>query len=242
MQPSMTTALTATLHRAQCMGLRTRLGDADVILRCAGSLLFEATRTVVVADLHFEKGSAYARRGQLLPPFDTRATLDRLEAELQAVQPRVLVFLGDSFHDGDGEARLHPADAARLAELAAGRTLVWIVGNHDRDGPRRLPGEVLAELQVEGVALRHEPTACLSPEVVGHLHPCARVSAQGRSVRRRCFVTDGSRMVLPAFGAFTGGLNVLDPAFHGLFGSVPWIGAIGRDKVHAVGWRSLAPD
>ncbi len=228
--------------RAPCDGLQTVVGDAAVTFRCAGSLLFEATRTLVVADLHFEKGSAYARRGQLLPPFDTRATLERLHAEVADVQPRTLVFLGDSFHDGDGEGRLHPSDAARLAALAGGRTLVWIVGNHDREGPRRLPGEVEAELTVEGVALRHEPTGGGQAEVVGHLHPCAKVSAAGRSVRRRCFVTDNLRLVLPAFGAFTGGLNVLDPAFHGLFARPPWIGALGRDKVHAVGWRSLVPD
>ena len=228
--------------RSSCEGLQSALAAAEVTLRCAGSLLFRRTSTLVVADLHFEKGSAYARRGQLLPPYDTRATLDRLEAELAATSPRVLAFLGDSFHDGDGEERLHPADAARLRALAVDRTLVWIVGNHDREGPRALPGDVVDELSVDGVALRHEPTGCAGPEVVGHLHPCARVTARGRTVRRRCFVTDGSRMVLPAFGAFTGGLNVLDPAFHGLFRSPPWIGALGRDKVHAVGWRSLSPD
>lgn len=228
--------------RADCDGLDVRLGEAPVTLRCSGALLFPATRILVVADLHFEKGSAYARRGQLLPPFDTRATLDRLEAEVAVVGPRTLVFLGDSFHDAEGESRLHPHDAGRLAELARGRDLVWIVGNHDREGPRVLPGRVLPELAVEGVALRHEPTDTTEPEVVGHLHPAARVTAVGRSVRCRCFITDGTRMVLPAFGAYTGGLNVLDPAFHGLFARPPLIGALGKDKVHAIGWRSLLPD
>ncbi len=239
----MVNSLASSFRRAECDGLQTAIGDAHVTFRCAGSLLFHATRTLVVADLHFEKGSAYARRGQLLPPFDTRATLGRLEAEIAAVRPRALVFLGDSFHDGDGEARLHPSDADRLGDLATGRDLVWIVGNHDRDGPRALAGRVLAELEVEGVALRHEPLAPAGePEVVGHLHPCARVSAQGRSVRRRCFVTDGQRLVMPAFGAFTGGLNVLNPAFHGLFGAPPLVAAMGRSRVHAIGWRSLLPD
>lgn len=228
--------------RAGCGGLELRLGAAAVTARCSGALWFPATRTLVVADLHFEKGSAYARRGQLLPPFDTRATLERLEAEVALAQPGTLVFLGDSFHDGDGEARLHPEDAARLAALAHGRDLVWIVGNHDRDGPRVLPGHVLTELIVDGVALRHEPTDTAQAEVVGHLHPAARVTAVGRSVRARCFITDGSRMVLPAFGAYTGGLNVLHEAFHGLFARPPVIGALGKDKVHAIGWRSLLPD
>lgn len=228
--------------RAECEGLETVLGAASVVLRCSGALHFPRTRTLVVADLHFEKGSAFARRGQLLPPFDTRATLDRLEAELAQSDPATLVFLGDSFHDGFGESRLHPHDFARLAALASGRELVWIVGNHDKEGPRVLPGAVLAEMTVEGVALRHEPEADATVEVVGHLHPAARVAAYGRSVRRRCFVTDGSRMVLPAFGAFTGGLNVLNAAFHGLFARPPLIGALGREKVHAIGWRSLLPD
>lgn len=238
----MSLALVVTMRRAECEGLQTAIGGAAVTLRCAGSLLFHDSRTLVVADLHFEKGSAYARRGQLLPPFDTRATLERLEAEVAAVRPRTLVFLGDSFHDGGGEGRLHPHDAARLADLASSRELIWIVGNHDREGPRVLPGQVLAEAVVDGVALRHEPEADPGAEVVGHLHPCARVQAQGRSVRRRCFVTDGRRLVMPAFGAFTGGLNVLHPAFHGLFGAPPLIAAMGRSRVHAVGWRSLLPD
>lgn len=228
--------------RADCGGLEHRFGDALVTLRCSGALWFPLTRTLVVADLHFEKGSAYAQRGQLLPPFDTRATLERLEAEVALTRPATLVFLGDSFHDGGGEARLHPHDAARLAALAEGRDLVWIVGNHDHEGPRVLPGHVVAEAVCEGVALRHEPTETAEPEVVGHLHPAARVTAVGRSVRARCFISDGARMVLPAFGAYTGGLNVLDPAFHGLFTRPPLIGALGRDKVHAIGWRSLLPD
>lgn len=228
--------------RAECEGLGTVLGTAPVTLRCSGALLFPRSRVLLVADLHFEKGSAFARRGQLLPPFDTRATLDRLEAELAQSDPRTLVFLGDSFHDGRGESRLHPEDFARLAALASGRELIWIVGNHDKEGPRLLPGTVLAEMVVEGVALRHEPEPGAAVEVVGHLHPAARVAAYGRSVRRRCFVTDGARMVLPAFGAFTGGLNVLDTAFHGLFSRPSLVGALGRDKVHAIGWRSLLPD
>jgi DNA ligase-associated metallophosphoesterase len=197
----------------------------------------------VVADLHLEKGSSYARRGQMLPPYDTRETLGRLEVEVARLAPRVLVFLGDSFHDGAAEDRMEGADAARLGALARGRQLIWVVGNHDADGPQTLPGEHAAELAVAGLTLRHEPRAgAQAGEVSGHLHPAAKVRTPRGAVRRRCFATDGERLVLPAFGAYAGGLNLRDAAFAGLFARPPLAAALGRDRVHAIGWRSLAGD
>ena len=227
-----------------CGGLRIELFGASVMLRASGGLWLETERTLVVADLHFEKGSHYAARfGQMLPPYDTRETLDRLDREIAALSPARLIFLGDSFHDGQGEARLANDDAGRLAGLARGRELVWVVGNHDEEGPRVLPGEVIDEATIQGLTLRHEPQAGLQPgEVAGHLHPAARVSSGRGSVRRRCFVTDGARLILPAFGAYTGGLNVLDVAFSGLFGGPLLAAALGKQKVHAIGPRSLRPD
>jgi len=223
--------------------LRLRVRGAAATLRASGALWLEAERLLVVADLHLEKGSAYAARGQLLPPYDTREALARLEAEVAAVGPATLVFLGDTFHDRAAEDRLAQDDAARLAALARGRTLVWVVGNHDADGPRSLPGEVADTLSVGPLVLRHEPEAGAQPgEVSGHLHPCARVRSPRGSVRRRCFVTDGERLILPAFGAFAGGLNVRDAAFGGLFVRQPVVGALGGARVHAVGWRSLTDD
>lgn len=226
-----------------CGGLHTTVAGTEVRLRASGALFLEATRTLVVADLHLEKGSAYAARGQMLPPYDTRETLGRLAAEVAALAPAVVVLLGDTFHDRKSESRLAPDDAERLRVLAAGRTLVWVVGNHDADGPQGLPGEVAGELAVEGLILRHEPRpGPQAGELSGHLHPCARVTASRGSVRRRCFVTDGARMVLPAFGAYAGGLNVRDAAFAGLFARAPLAAALGTGRVHAVGWRSLAGD
>jgi hypothetical protein len=196
-----------------------------------------------VADLHFEKGSAYAARGQMLPPYDTGETLRRLAAEVEALSPRVLVFLGDSFHDGQGEARMAAPDIEALTALARGRSLVWVVGNHDADGPRALPGEVVDTVGIEGLTLRHEPLAGAQPgEAAGHLHPCARVTGPGRTVRRACFVTDGERIVLPAFGAYAGGLNIRDQAFAGLFARPPLAIALGPRRAHAVGWKSTRPD
>ena len=229
--------------RSPCGGLRLSLHGAAALLRPSGGLWLEAARALVVADLHLEKGSAYAARGQMLPPYDTGESLDRLEAEAAALAPALLIFLGDSFHDRGSEDRLAPDYAVRLRRLAAGRRLVWVVGNHDADGPRDLPGEVTDEIQVESLTLRHAPRPGHQPgEVSGHLHPCARIVAASGSVRRRCFVTDAERAVLPAFGAYAGGLNVRDAAFAGLFARPPLAAALGAGRVHAVGWRSLAGD
>lgn len=226
--------------RAECGGLAMRLNGTRVVLRRSAALWLPRTRTLCAGDLHFEKGSSYAARGQMLPPYDTHETLGRLESEVEALKPDAIVLLGDSFHDAGGEARMDPAAAGRIAALARGRTLIWIVGNHDEEGPRRLPGEVMENVAVETLVLLHEPTPGRRPgEVAGHLHPCARVTAYGRAVRARCFATDGERMVMPAFGAFTGGLNLRDRAFAGLFAAPPTAGVIGKNRVHAVGWDQL---
>jgi len=227
-----------------CGGLRIALAQVEVMLRWSGALWLEGESTLVVADLHFEKGSSYAARfGQMLPPYDTRETLDRLDREIALLAPARLIFLGDSFHDGDGEARLAADDYRRLEGLAVGRELVWAVGNHDADGPRRLPGEVIDEASVSGLTLRHEPVPGVQlGEVAGHLHPAAKITSGRATTRRRCFVTDGQRLVLPAFGAFTGGLNILDEAFSNLFAGPLLAGALGPKRVHAVGRKSLRPD
>jgi DNA ligase-associated metallophosphoesterase len=233
--------ISVSVEASPCGAARLNLGGADLRLRASGALWVEASATLVVADLHFEKGSAYAQRGQLLPPYDTGETLSRLEREVAATSPKVVVLLGDSFHDGGAEARLSAADAIRLTGLARGRTLVWVVGNHDADGPRVLPGEVVDDMALEGLILRHEPQDGHQPgETAGHLHPCARVAARGRSVRRRCFVTDGERVVLPAFGAYAGGLSVRDRAFARLFVRTPTVVALGADRAHIVAWGSVA--
>ena len=227
---------------AGCGSVRSTLAGLAVRFRAAGTLWLEAGRTLLVADLHLEKGSAYAARGQMLPPYDTAETLTRLAREVEALDPACIVLLGDSFHDGDGEARLDGADVARLVALTRGRDLVWIVGNHDADGPRFMPGEVANELAIGRLVLRHEPQAGPRAEAAGHLHPSAKVAARGRTVRRRCFLTDGERVVLPAFGAYAGGLNVRDVAFKGLFAGRPVAVTLGPERAHAIAWSMLARD
>ena len=224
-------------------GLALSLAGERVVCRPSGALWLETHAMLIVADLHLEKGSFYAAHGQMLPPYDTAETLRRLSGEVAALAPGTVVFLGDSFHDREGDARLTPADAAMLLAMGAGRTLVWVTGNHDPIRPRGLPGEAATALAVGALRLVHEPVVgAASGEVAGHLHPCARVRARGASVRRRCFVTDGERVVLPAFGALAGGLNVRDSAFRPLFRAHPLAAVLGVGRVHAVGWRSLRDD
>lgn len=226
-----------------CGGVAFELAGAEALLRASGALWLAAERLLIVADLHLEKGSAFAARGQLLPPYDTRETLARLAAEVARLTPRAIVLLGDTLHDRKAEGRLDAEDGRALAALAAVAELIWIVGNHDADGPQGLPGQSMARWTVAGLTLVHEPSpAPRWGEVAGHLHPCAKVKAVGGAIRRRCFVSDGERLVMPAFGAFAGGLNVRDAAFEGLFRRAPLAVALGQRRAHAVGWGQLGAD
>ena len=224
-------------------GLVLALAREALVCRPSGALWLEGLRVLVVADLHLEKGSFFAARGQMLPPYDSADTQRRLAAEAAALDPLMLVFLGDSFHDRDGDGRLAPGDIASLQAMAAGRAMVWVTGNHDPAAPRGLPGDAVARLDLGGLHLGHQPAAAPAPgEVAGHLHPCARVKSRGGSVRRRCFVTDGERVIVPAFGAFAGGLNVRDAAFRSCLRPRPLTAVLGAGRVHAVGWSSLRDD
>jgi DNA ligase-associated metallophosphoesterase len=214
-----------------------RLGAVDLLACWSGALFHESERALLVADLHLEKGSSFARRGMLLPPYDTAATLGRLAGAIARYAPRLVVALGDSLHDAKAFARLADADRATIAGLQAGRDWVWLAGNHDPAPPAGLGGIALPELTLGGaLVLRHAPSpGPVSGEIAGHLHPVAIVWGRGGTVRRRCFVSDGGRCIMPAFGAYAGGLNIMDPAFAGLFGAGRRIAhALGRDRVYAV--------
>ena len=264
----------------------------------SGALWWPDRATLIVADLHFEKGSSYAPSGRLLPPYDTAETLNRLSAVIARRTPARIVCLGDSLHDRDSVARIGPADRARIAELVGRHDWIWIEGNHD-PAPHGLGGRVLAEWTEGPLTFRHEARcdlpirpvtrlanggrrerhdwtlerrsggghpdeigirrdagsslrdrsderlpirvarksarpAPVAGEISGHFHPCARMSWRGRSVGGRCFVHDGMRLVMPAFGAYTGGLDVGDPAIRLLFPrgfAIDLIGQIGRAHV-----------
>ena len=194
-------------------------GTAHAVVACStGTLYWPATRTLVVADLHLEKASAFAKRGMLLPPYDTAATLKALGEAVAAWNPKRVISLGDSFHDADGAQRLTLPAREALRAMQGGREWIWITGNHDPEPPAGLAGDVLDEMEVDGLTFRHEPSVGAERgEIAGHLHPRARIVVQGKAIRRACFACDGRRMILPAFGTFTGGLSVFHRAFEGLF-------------------------
>lgn len=199
-------------------GVELRLGDVLVTALPDGALWVGEAKTLIVSDIHFEKGSSFALRGQMLPPYDTHAALLKLTDLMLRLQPDIIVSLGDSFHDSGGPARMNARDRELLRLLMSRCDWVWVEGNHDGRAPETLGGAFHEVLHIGSLVLRHHPTEAAVPrEIAGHLHPCARVSGRGRSVRRRCFATDGSRLVMPAFGAFTGGLNVCDEAFAKIF-------------------------
>jgi DNA ligase-associated metallophosphoesterase len=173
------------------------------------ALYWPAQRALLVADLHFEKASWYARFGQFLPPHDSAATLDMIEALVDRTGARALWSLGDSFHDADGAARLDPMVRARLDALTGRLDWVWITGNHDVAMTDMPGGRRVMEAQVEEIWLRHEADADdPRPEISGHFHPKLRLSLRGRHVSRRCFVGSPTKLILPALGALTGGLDV----------------------------------
>jgi uncharacterized protein len=187
---------------------------------CLGALYWPEQGLLVVADLHLEKGSSFARRGTLLPPYDTAVTLAGLAWLIAHYAPRRVIALGDSFHDGGGPARLSAPDRAALAALQRGREWVWIAGNHDPDPADGIGGSFAAVISIGALTFRHEPSRdAPDGEIAGHLHPVARVAQRGRAVSRRCFASDGRALVMPAFGAYTGGLNVRDCAFAAVFGA-----------------------
>ncbi len=211
---------------------------------CDGTLYWPGEDMLIVSDLHFEKASSYAARGTFLPPYDTAATLLKLARRIALVDPKRVVTLGDNFHDRRGGERLGERDRETLATLQKGRDWVWISGNHDPVPQVGLSGEWCETLSVGPLIFRHEPTAgrCTG-ELAGHLHPSARVRGRRGSVRRACFAGDGTRLVLPAFGSMTGGLNVLDTAFQPLFNpTVLKVWVLGQDRVYGVHGDRLAGD
>ena len=219
------------------------LGGVDFIADVSGALFEPDTRSLIVADCHFEKGSAFTRRGHVVPPFDTQDTLIRLEALATRLRPTRIISLGDGFHDRHASARLADDDVVRLKRLAAKADLIWVAGNHDPEPITNLPGHSVAEWVIGPVTLRHEPGGAGDFEIAGHLHPAAKIAGRGRAIRRRCFVSDTRRCILPAFGAYAGGLNICDAAFAPLLARDSWrIHAMGRDRLYAIAPTLLLAD
>ena len=193
------------------------LGGEKGLLDPLGGVFFPGLGVLAVADLHLEKGSAAARRGSLVPPWDTGATLDRLALLLRRWRPAVVLALGDSFHDVHGSGRMGAGDRGRLVAMAEAVRFVWVLGNHDPVPPAGLPGEVVDAWEQGGLVFRHQAKAGAEGELCGHHHPKAGIDTRAGRVTRPCFVVDGRRLMLPALGAYTGGLDVANPAIARLF-------------------------
>ena len=207
------------------------LGGERLMLDPAGALYWPAAGLLAVSDLHLEKGSSYARRGQLLPPWDTHATLDRLTLVLRRYQPRIVLALGDSFHDSGGVSRLPAGELARVCAMTAAHRFVWVQGNHDPLPPKGVGGEWVEAFTTDPLVFRHQAVGAAQGEVSGHHHPKAAVPARGTSISRPCFVTDGRRVVMPAFGAFTGGMDVREPAISRLFPRGGRVFLLGKERL-----------
>ena len=232
-------------HRAPAAASSGTLTIAGVELLADhfGALFWPEQRLLAVADLHLEKGSSFAERRVLLPPYDTAATLARLSQVIARYAPRIVVALGDSFHDGRGPARLADTDRASLLGLQRGRDWIWIAGNHDPEPAENIGGRFTATFALGALTFRHAPEQAAQGEIAGHLHPVARVAGRGRAVSRRCFASDGRRMVMPAFGAYAGGLNVRDRAFANVFETLTFTAhMLGERRVYAVAAKRCLPD
>lgn len=219
-----------------------RFNRETLLADASGALYWPDRRTLVVADLHLEKGSAFARNGSPLPPYDSRETLRRLSHAIARFAPARVICLGDSFHDEDAAGRLADDDRATLQAMTRATEWVWIAGNHDPAPPSGIDGLTAAELRAGGLVFRHEAQEGASPgEVSGHYHPKATVAARGRRVTGRCFVADGRRLILPAFGAYTGGLDVRDPAIESLLQERYTVLICGRARVHRIPREAARP-
>jgi DNA ligase-associated metallophosphoesterase len=220
------------------------IASVTLIADTAGALFWPEENMLIVADLHLEKGSAFAARGVLLPPYDTASTLARLARLVERFAPRIVMALGDSFHDGGGPARMADTDRASLKALQRGRDWLWIAGNHDPDPADGIGGRFADMLAIGPLTFRHEPSSgSCEGEIAGHLHPLARVARRGRAVSRRCFASDSRRLVMPAFGAYTGGLNVRDRAVAALFGTLAFTAhMLGERRLYAITAERCLPD
>ncbi|WP_026438733.1 ligase-associated DNA damage response endonuclease PdeM [Acidocella facilis] len=213
-----------------------------LMLDPSGAAFWPAKRVLIVADLHFEKSSSLAARGALLPPFDTRATLERLTRLVRLYRPSRLIALGDSFHDVQGHARLSKDDRTRLEAIGREAQIIWIAGNHDAT-PHDLPGQCVAEHREGPFVFRHQAQPLLGLreiELSGHFHPKASIESRAKRVSRPCFVSDGStRLILPAFGALTGGLDVREAPIARLFPRGLRVFMLGQEQLYSFALEQL---
>ena len=219
----------------------TEINGQRIVLDPAGAMFLPEHDLLCVSDLHLEKGAAFARRGQLLPPWDTLATLRLLERVIARHNPAIVISLGDNFHDRVGSAHMPTEFRLMINAMAAGREWIWINGNHDPDGVTDLAGISADTLDHAGLHFRHEPLKQPQRgEIAGHLHPAATMVRRQRAVRRPCFATDGKRLIMPSFGVLTGGLDIDNRAFAGLFEKSHLTAhMLSQGRIHSFAYHTL---
>jgi len=194
------------------------LSNTRLIADVSGALFWPEKQTVIFSDLHLEKGSWFAKQNILLPPYDTLDTLNRVEKVINYFKPSRVISLGDSFHDDNWIERISREQITKILNLTNNYEWVWIQGNHDPSEVSSLGGINLSHYLDPPLTFRHEakrgPT---DGEVSGHFHPKAKIKLNRKNFSNRCFISDETRVILPAFGSFTGGLNVMDKAISSLF-------------------------
>ena len=210
--------------------MKIEFGHHEFILHASGTLLWPSQNMLVVSDLHLEKGSHFARRGYFLPPYDSHETLVRLLSVCQATDLHKVLILGDCFHDSLGYHRLGTEEIELFDKLRKFNP-VWIKGNHDGDYvPEGF--EAHAEHVIEGILFRHQAVKDEKNfEISGHYHPKITLKHKGGRIEKDCFIEDGRKLILPAFGAYTGGLDVSTPEIQSLFPRSFCAHALGADKV-----------
>ena len=218
------------------------LGGLELRPDRSGALHVPELSALIISDLHLEQGTSLARRGIRVPPFDTGITVGILEEVINRFAPQRLIFLGDSFHDDEGETRIEDALMQRLQKIATSHECFWICGNHDPSPPRHLAGHAADHILLGPITLRHEPTRLRKDEfeIAGHLHPGCAVSQRGRRVSGKCFIADERRLIMPAFGAYTGALSVFAEPYQRLFKreeTQAWL--IGQERLYKFPFERL---
>lgn len=222
--------------------IEIELNGTHLLCDYRGVLYVPAQETLIVSDLHLEKGAAFARQGQLHPPYDTEQTLARLALCLKDYQPKRVISLGDSFHDKKGAALLPQIYREQLRTLQNQCDWIWICGNHDPEPPEGVQGLSIDQFALDGLVLRHEPRLNAEVgEISGHLHPAARIVHRGKSVKRACFASDGKRLIMPAFGTTTGSLSLKHKAFEGLFDRAALVAhMMGQDRLYSIPFHKMS--
>ena len=209
----------------------TEFGGEVFEMHPSGALYWPSQLSLLVADLHFEKGSSYHKTGQFLPPYDTHQTLEKLETVIKYFKPRRIFFLGDTFHDMSAWKRMPDVNKSRLLDVVEDLEVVWIEGNHDQGGlPDRFKS--VKNIEVDGITLRHiMQRSFIGPEISAHFHPAGVIKFRGMRIRRPCFIKSGQKFVVPSFGVLTGGLDFSDDAFEDFHNCKTHLFFLGERKI-----------